>query len=689
MLATPEDIGDVQGRGPRGVAFNGAVRRTPIRWRILAIAIVNSALALVLLGLIWNGAQVLGDAWSDLRRVRQSERFLASLGADAERLQSLIHRYFAQTDPVILERIVDLREMLVSRLRVQARLDPLISEPARNLTTITERLVAGFDELRDTRAAISLAYSAKIVDTARDMATLYGAVTGTNADPNVQIWATLGASREAYNEMILAANAFYLSGAASAAREARAKAALIRQTTPTLLALASEPAQKRAFDDLAEKAETFEEGINDLGLSFTTQSRLLREAIDGNASDMSSAIDGMRAGIQSLERSAQTRFDRTLQDVSVKLAVLAIAFVALVALMGIAIGKSISEPLGQLRSDMTAIMAGQYDRRIAGLNARDEIGEMARVVDVFRGNAIEKRKTDEDLRTAKEKAETTLAEMREMQTTLIEAEKLAALGGLVAGVAHEVNNPVGISLTVASTLANRMDTFAAEIAAGQIRRSRLEAFTNGTRAAASQLVANLQRAAELIQSFKQVAVDRSHAERRSFDLGLATEQILASLRPILRSSRIKLVVDIPDGIVMDSFPGPFGQIVTNLLLNAVHHAFPDGATGTISIVARVSGPAQVRLVFRDDGHGMNEEVQRQAFEPFFTTRRGSGGTGLGLHIVYNLVTQRLGGRIVLSSAEGSGTSFLLVIPMRAPDEVVRAGPSFMAGQEIETVHVGS
>lgn len=687
MSATVEThVPDEQADHRRGAAFDGAVRRTPIRWRILGIAVVNSALAIVLLGLIWNGAQVLGDAWSDLRRVRQSERFLSSLGADAERLQSLIHRYFAQTDPAILERIVDLREMLVSRLRVQARLDPLISNPARNLTVITERLVAGFDELRDTRAAISFAYTAKIVDTAREMALLYGSVTGTNADPSVQIWSSLGVSREAYNEMILAANAFYLSGTASAAREARAKAAIIRQTTPTLLALSTDPTQKRALDDLAEKAEIFEEGINDLGIWFTTQSRLLREAIDGNANDMSNAIDGMRGGIQTLERSAQTRFDRTLQDVSVKLAVLAVAFVALVALMGIAVGKSISEPLGQLRTDMTAIMAGQYDRRIAGLGAQDEIGQMARVVDVFRENAIEKRRTDEDLRTAKEKAEATLAEMREMQTTLIEAEKLAALGGLVAGVAHEVNNPVGISLTVASTLANRAETFAAEVTSGQLRRSRLEDFTNGTRAAASQLVANLQRAAELIQSFKQVAVDRSHAERRSFDLGLATEQILASLRPILRSSSIKLVVDIPEGIVMDSYPGPFGQIVTNLLLNAVHHAFGDGLTGTISIVARISGPAQVRLVFRDDGRGMSEEVQRQAFDPFFTTRRGSGGTGLGLHIVYNIVTQRLGGRIVLSSAEGSGTSFLIVMPLRVPDEAARPAP---AGRKPEDLHVAS
>lgn len=648
------------------------MRRSPIRWRILAIAVINSALALVLLGLIWNGAQVLNAAWSDLRRVRQSEQFLGSLGGDAERLQGLIHRYFAQSDPEILAKIVDLREALVSRLRVQALLDPLIAKPAQDLTAITERLSAAFDDLRETRSAISLAYTTKIVDPTREMAKLFGSLSDGASDPNSPIWSSLSSSREAYSAMVLAANAFYLSGSRSAAREAQLQAAIIRETTPALLTVLTDESQKRALNELTEKAEVFDEGINDLGVWFSTQSRLLRDAIDGNTSALSTALDRTRSGINSLERSAQTRFDQTLQDVSVKLGVLAIAFVALVALMGVAIAKSISEPLGELRTDMTAIMAGQFDRRIAGLGARDEIGEMARAVDVFRDNAIAKGRAEEDLRAAKEKAEATVAEIREMQTTLIEAEKLAALGGLVAGVAHEVNNPVGISLTVASSLAARSEAFASDVASGQIRRSRLEEFTRNTTVAAGQLVANLQRAAELIQSFKQVAVDRSQAERRSFDLALATEQILASLRPILKTSRIKLVVDIPEGIVMDSFPGPLGQVVTNLLLNAVNHAFPDGRTGTISIVARISGREQVRIVFRDDGTGMSEEVQRQAFDPFFTTRRGAGGTGLGLHIVYNVVTQRLGGRIVLSSAEDSGTSFLVVLPLRVPDESVRA-----------------
>jgi signal transduction histidine kinase len=243
-----------------------------------------------------------------------------------------------------------------------------------------------------------------------------------------------------------------------------------------------------------------------------------------------------------------------------------------------------------------------------------------------------------------------------------------------------VNNPVGISLTVASSLERRCDEFAAAVEAGPIRRSRLTEFVDGNRDAAGQLVANLQRAAELIRAFKQVAVDRSHAERRLFDLREMTDQIVASLKPGLKTSGLRLLVDVPEGIAMDSYPGPLGQVVTNLFLNAVNHAFPDGTEGTISIVARTSGANQVHMVFRDNGVGMSDTVQRRAFDPFFTTKRGYGGTGLGLHIVYNLVTQKLGGRIVLSSVPGVGTTFRINLPLSSPREEAPAssGPGVEA-----------
>jgi signal transduction histidine kinase len=254
----------------------------------------------------------------------------------------------------------------------------------------------------------------------------------------------------------------------------------------------------------------------------------------------------------------------------------------------------------------------------------------------------------------------------ETQRYLIETERLAALGSLVAGVAHEISSPIGTSLTVASALAHRNADFADQISSRQVRRTVLVEFADGCRGATEQLVANLQRAAELIQSFKQVAADRSSKDRRIFDLKLATEQVIASVRSRLLKSRSSLVGEIPSDISIDSFPGAYGQVLTNLIFNAVTHGFTDRPGGQMRIRARRLGQDEVEITFADDGHGMPEEVRRHAFDPFFTTRRAQGSIGLGLYIVHNLVTQQLGGKITLASVPGNGTTICMTLPVRAP-----------------------
>jgi len=254
----------------------------------------------------------------------------------------------------------------------------------------------------------------------------------------------------------------------------------------------------------------------------------------------------------------------------------------------------------------------------------------------------------------------------ETQRYLIESERLAALGGLVAGVAHEISSPIGTSLTVASTLAHRTSEFTDQIASRQVRRALLVEFADGCRGATGQLVANLQRAAELIQSFKQVAADRSSDDQRVFDLKLATEQVMASVRSRLLKSRSSIAIEMPFDIIMNSFPGPYGQVLTNLIFNAVTHGFTGRPGGQIMIKAHRLGPDEVEITFGDDGCGMPEEVRRRAFDPFFTTRRAQGSTGLGLYIVHNLVTQQLGGKITLTSAPGKGTTIGMTLPMLAP-----------------------
>jgi signal transduction histidine kinase len=180
-------------------------------------------------------------------------------------------------------------------------------------------------------------------------------------------------------------------------------------------------------------------------------------------------------------------------------------------------------------------------------------------------------------------------------------------------------------------------------------------------------VANLQRAGELIQSFKQVTADRSQADRRRFDLKLATEQLVASLRPSLPKHRDSLLLDMPSDIMLDSYPGAYGQALTNLIVNAVTHGLADGVDGHVVIRAHRTDPEQIDVAVLDDGAGMSENTQRHAFDPFFTTSRAQGSTGLGLSIVHNLVTDQLGGRISLVSAPGHGTTISMTLPLRAPE----------------------
>jgi PAS domain S-box-containing protein len=298
----------------------------------------------------------------------------------------------------------------------------------------------------------------------------------------------------------------------------------------------------------------------------------------------------------------------------------------------------------------------------------DADGEIETIVTVAL-DIGERKRSEQEMRKAKDAAETALRNLRETQASLIEAEKLAALGRLVAGVAHEVNNPVGISLTVASALERKTAMFAAEVARGDLRRSSLNEFLETSRDASGQLVANLNRAAELIQSFKQVAADRNYSDKRTFDLADLTEQVVMSLRPGLRKHNLTLTVDCQPNLMMNSYPGPYGQVLTNLFLNAVAHAFPDGRPGTVDIRARESGKDNVEILFSDDGCGMSLDVRRRAFDPFFTTRRDQGGTGLGLHIVYNIVTNRLGGRLDLDSEPGGGTRIQIILPRVAPLEM--------------------
>lgn len=259
-----------------------------------------------------------------------------------------------------------------------------------------------------------------------------------------------------------------------------------------------------------------------------------------------------------------------------------------------------------------------------------------------------------------------MASLKTMQAELIRSEKLAALGSLVAGVAHELNTPIGTSFTVASTLQDHTRKIQQEVLSGGVRRKSFDDYLAAANQGLDILMRTLRRAVDLIGSFKGVAVDQASNLRRRFELQEMLQDLLHTLQPMCRKTPYVLSADLPEGIKMDSYPGAIGQVVTNCVTNALMHAFEGRAQGHMLLNARAIKPDQVEISFTDDGIGMDETVLRRVFDPFFTTKFGQGGSGLGMHIVNSLVTDVLGGTISLHSAPGEGLKVLIVIPLTAP-----------------------
>ncbi len=268
----------------------------------------------------------------------------------------------------------------------------------------------------------------------------------------------------------------------------------------------------------------------------------------------------------------------------------------------------------------------------------------------------------------------TLQRLRRTQDELLQSEKLASLGALVAGVAHELNTPIGNAVTVASTLTRTHSRFKAQAEAG-LTRSALAAYLADVEEGGQIIERNLSRAAELIGGFKQLAADQTSAQRRRFALADVVQEVALAMRPGLRRAGVRLLEEIPRELRMDSYPGPLGQVLMNLINNAIVHAFAGRAGGRITLKAQALEPDRLLLSVADDGCGIAPEHHKKVYDPFFTTRLGQGGSGLGLNIVHTLVSGVLGGRIELHSTPGAGTRFDLWLPRSAPQPPPRPDPA--------------
>ena len=260
----------------------------------------------------------------------------------------------------------------------------------------------------------------------------------------------------------------------------------------------------------------------------------------------------------------------------------------------------------------------------------------------------------------------TVDQLRTAQRELVTKEKMAALGSMVAGVAHELNTPIGNSLTVASTLQDHTRGFEAVLHNG-LTRSALDGYVTANRDGTEILLSSLLKAAELVSSFKQVAVDQASTNRRRFLLDKTVAEIVMTMGPVLKKFPHRLEVDIPAGVVMDTYPGPLGQVLTNLITNAMLHAFESRSDGQVRVTTGPAEPGWVKLLVQDDGDGIAEDHVSRIFDPFFTTKLGRGGSGLGLSIVYTLVNDALKGTVSVQTRRepgaGQGTCFTLLLPL--------------------------
>ena len=269
----------------------------------------------------------------------------------------------------------------------------------------------------------------------------------------------------------------------------------------------------------------------------------------------------------------------------------------------------------------------------------------------------------------------TLEKLHQFQRQMVQNEKMASLGDMVAGVAHEVNTPIGLGVTASTMMLDRLSDMRKAFEDKTLKASSLSKFIAEGEENLNIIYRNLNRAAELISSFKQVAVDQSSENNRVFSFAKLMDEILMSMRPKLKKVKHQINVNCADNLVVESKAGPINQIIINLVMNSIIHGFEDMDKGQIDITIEAVGDTKVSIEFKDNGKGIPEHLRKRIFDPFVTTKRGQGGSGLGMHLVYNLVTQALNGSISIVSEEGKGVQFIILFPVK------KVG--------LDKVHVGS
>lgn len=319
--------------------------------------------------------------------------------------------------------------------------------------------------------------------------------------------------------------------------------------------------------------------------------------------------------------------------------------------------------ISPIESIMESIEASQEDGKYHPVNweSHDEIGTL---VKTFNDAQLKQVQHDQMLTSERDKAEQALADLKHTQSQLVESEKMASLGSLVAGISHEINTPLGVARTSASYVEDSVKQLEDAFYKGTLTKNEMKEFIETFNDGIRLMTTNLVRASELMTSFKQVSADQSHDEDRLFNLYEYLQETLYTLKPNLKRYQVSILLDCNEHILIHSFPGALSQIITNLIMNSLMHAYKENDEGTIRIQVKET-ESNIEITYSDNGAGMNEKTRKKIFDPFFTTKRGKGGTGLGMHIIYNLITHKLKGNIDVESTQGEGTTFRITFPKQS------------------------
>lgn len=343
--------------------------------------------------------------------------------------------------------------------------------------------------------------------------------------------------------------------------------------------------------------------------------------------------------------------------------------------------RMVFNPLRRLREALFEL--AQHDGEDVEELPETQKNEFGEVVKGFNQTQRKFKHVIESLRRAEEATQTEASKTKQAflalkaaQESMLQSEKLASLGGLVAGVAHKINTPVGITLTSASTLLDATENLRKAMVDGAMKKSEIMAYITSASEGSRLIMKNAERAAHLIQSFKQVAADQTSEQRRKYELKEYIEEVMSSLHPKFKMGQgqkpVQVRVLCPELIELDGYPGAMAQVLTNLTMNSLSHAFKETEQGEIEITTELHNE-MVTLRYSDNGCGIPAVYLGKIFDPFFTTNRDKGGTGLGLNIVYNIVNKQFGGTIIVNSEVGKGTCFILQFPRNTLDISIRPG----------------